>query len=225
MKIKLSLTLLIAVSVFSCSKKDSGPTPTPQADSYLNSKAGSTWNYHSVDNTGSSAASDYTITSTSKDTSINSKSYHVYSDSEGGNQYMNVSGNDYYEFDSLPANLGAAIERLYLKDNAAISANWTQNVNVSIPGSPIPIPFVITNTIAEKGISRTVGTTAYTNVIHVTTTINSTLIPSASLTTAINTYYAPNYGMIENTSVVNLNFAGFVQDLDTQTTLVSADLK
>lgn len=225
MKIKSSLVLLIALFTISCKKDKSNPTPPPAATSYQNVAAGSTWNYHSVDNTGSSAPSDYTITSTSKDTSINSKSYHVYTDSQGGNQYLNVTGNDYYQFDSLPANLGNTIERLYLKDNAAIAANWTQNVSVNIPGSPIPLPVTITNTIAEKGISKTVGATTYTNVIHVSTTIASTLIPTASLTTSIDTYYAPNYGMIENTSVVNLNFIGIVQDLDTQTMLVSADLK
>ena len=225
MKIKFSLVLLIALFVVSCKKDKSNPTPPTTATSYQNVAAGSTWNYHSVDNTGSSAPSDYTITSTSKDTSINSKSYHVYSDSEGSNQYINITGSDYYEFDSLPANLGSAIERLYLKDNAAIAANWTQNVNVNIPGSPIPVPVTITNTIAEKGISRTVGATTYTDVIHVSTAIASTLIPTASLTTSIDTYYAPNYGMIENTSSVSLDFLGIVQDYDTQTTLVSADLK
>ena len=72
--------------------------------------------------------SDYTITSTSKDTSINGRSYHVYNNSAGGNQYLNISGNDYYQYDSL--NLGvvkAVIERLYLKDNAAVGTTWNQS--------------------------------------------------------------------------------------------------
>ena len=77
----------------------------------------------------------------------------------------------------------------------------------------------------EKGISRTVNSTSYSDVIHVSTTISSALIPAASLTTVINSYYAPKYGLIENSSVVHLDFAGIVQDVDTETKLVNATLK
>ncbi len=179
-----------------------------------------------MDNSGSSAATDYTVTSTSRDSLILGKSYHVFNNSTGGNQYLNLSGHDYYEYDSLPAGLGAAaIERLYLKDNAALTTNWAQNLSVAVPGSPIPVPFTIINSIMEKGISRTVNGISYSEVIHVYTTISSLIIPTASLVTNINSYYAPKYGLIENSNIIHLNFAGMVQDLDTQTTLVSAILK
>ncbi len=226
MKIKFSLYLPIVLFAISCQKNDDNPTPPSQADSYYNTAAGSSWNYHSVDNSGATAPSDYTITSTSRDTSINGKSYHVFTNSDGGSQYLFLSGHDYYQFDSLPAGLGAgAIERLYLKDNAVLTTSWSQNLSVAVPGSPIPVPFTITNTIMEKGISRTVNNTSYSDVIRISTTISSALIPAASLTTVIDSYYAPKYGLIENSSVVHLDFAGIVQDLDTETKLVSATLK
>lgn len=226
MKIKLSYLYAIIFICISCKKKGDNSNPPSQADTYLNTAAGSSWNYHVMDNSGSGSATDYTVTSTSRDSSINGKSYHVFNNSAGGNQYLALSGHDYYQFDSLPAGLGTgAIERLYLKDDAALTSNWTQDLSVTIPGSPIPIPFTISNTIMEKGISRTVNSTSYSDVIHVSTTISSTLIPAASLVTNINSYYAPKYGLIENSNMIHLDFAGVVQDLDSQTTLVSATLK
>ncbi len=226
MKIKLSLLSLIVLAVVSCGKDHPDPVSPGPADSYFNTASGSTWNYHSVDNSGLAPATDYTLTSTSRDSSINGKSYHVYTNSSGSNQYLALTGHDYYQFDSLPTGLGAgAIERLYLKDDAAVTGSWVQNLSVTIPGTLIPIPVTITNTIMEKGISRTVNGTAYTDVIHVSTKISSSLIPAASLSTDINSYYALKYGLIENSNVVHLNFSGIVQDLDTETKLVSATLK
>ncbi len=226
MKIKFSLLLVTVLFLISCKKNGGDPAPPAPADTYFNNAAGSSWNYHSVDNSGLTPASDYTITSTSRDTSINGKTYHVYDNSDGGNQYLNISGHDYYEFDSLPAGLGAgAIERLYLKDNLGLSNTWSQDLSVTIPGFPLQVPFTITNNITEKDVTRSVSGTNYSTVIHVTTTIHSSLIPSASLETDIDSYYAPKYGLIENSSVVHLNFSGIVQNLDTHTTLVSATLK
>jgi hypothetical protein len=125
----------------------------------------------------------------------------------------------------LPAGLGTAVfERLYLKDNVNAGATWTQNLSVTVPGSPIPIPITVTYTIAEKGISRTVGSNNYTNVIHVTTSISSALIPSASLTTTIDGYYAEKYGLIENSTVIHLDYLGITEDVNVKTTLVSATI-
>lgn len=223
---KFSLLFAIVFISISCKKNGDDSTPPSQANSYYNTASGSSWNYHVTDNSGTATASDYTITSTSRDSSINGKSYHVFTNSAGGNQYLALSGHDYYQFDSLPAGLGAgAIERLYLKDDAGVTNNWSQNLSVTVPGSPIPVPFTISNTIMEKGISRTVNGNSYSDVIHVSTTISSSVIPAASLVTNINSYYAPKYGLIENSSVVHLDFVGIVQDLDSQTILLDATLK
>ncbi|MEO6638970.1 MAG: hypothetical protein ABIN25_11885 [Ginsengibacter sp.] len=225
MKLKLTASFLSLLVIFSCKKDESSTTP-PAAETYLTTAAGSSWTYHATDNTGAVAASDYTLTATSTDTTIIGKSYHVYTNSAGGNQYMALVGHDYYQFDSLPTGIGGSvIERLYLKDNVAIGTNWTQDFSVNVPGSIIPIPFTVSNSIAESGISRTVNGVPYNDVIHVSTHITSAFIPPASLTTSIDTYYAKKYGMIENTSVVHLDFAGIMQDVNTSTILTSATLK
>ncbi|MDQ2720509.1 MAG: hypothetical protein M3Z26_12235 [Bacteroidota bacterium] len=224
------LFIFISILFFtSCSKKDTSNNPPPTQVSYLNSNFGSTWNYNTNDSSGAAPKSaDYTVTSSSKDTSINSRSYHVYTYSYGGSQYLNISGHDYYQFDSLPGGLQAGVfERLYLKDDMAVGGSWSQNLNitVNVSGLPLQVPLTITNTITEKGISRTVNNINYSNVIHVTTSISSSLIPGTALTSSIDSYYAQKYGLIENTSKINLNYLGISQNVNTQTKLVSSNLK
>lgn len=208
-----------------CKKSGTGNNPQTQ-ETYLNTAAGSSWTYHEKNSSGTTPEnSDYTVTSTSKDTAINGRSYHVYNYSYSGNEYLNVSGHSYYQFDSIPGGLGQIFERLYLKDDAAVGISWKQDISVTIPGILVSIPVTITNNIAEKGISRTANGINYTNVIHVSTGITSTLIPSASITSSINSYYAQKYGLIENTSVVHLDYLGITENVNIETKLLSAVLK
>ena len=139
----------------------------------------------------------------------------------GGNQYLSITGSDYYQFDSLPAGFGTTVfERLYLIDIAPVGISWTQTLSVTLSG--IPVPVTLTYNIAEKGISRTVNGTNYTDVIHVTTSISSTLIQP--LYNNINSYYAKKYGLIETSNIIQLNYMGIVQNVNTETKLVSANL-
>ena len=227
MKIKILLFPAFVLIVSSCKKSESTNTPPAQQDTtYLTTSAGSTWNYHETDASGTTPIDeDYTLTSTSRDTSINGKSYHIFSSSDGSTQYFNVTGHDYYQFDSLPATLGTSVfERLYLKDNVAAATTWSQDINVTLSGVPFPIPIIITYNILEKGISRTVNGTTYTDVIHVATSISSTFIPSTALVTNINGYYAKKYGLIESSTIIQLNYSGIVQNIKIETKLVSANL-
>jgi len=228
MKIKTLLFPAFLLCIISCKKSETTGTPTPPGqDKYITTSPGSVWNYHETDSSDPSDIinTDYTLTSTSRDSSVGGKSYHVYSDSQGGNQYLNITGNDYYQFDSLPEALGSLVfERLYLKDNAPAAASWTQSLSVTLPGVPLPIPVMITNTIAEKGIARTVNGINYTDVIHVNTAISSALIPAAALTTNIDSYFAEKYGLIENTTVIHLDYTGITQDVNTEIKLVTATL-
>jgi hypothetical protein len=228
MKIKTLLFSAFLLFIISCKKSETTPTPTPPGqDKYITTTAGSTWNYHEIDSSDPSdiTSSDFTLTSTDRDSAVGGKTYHIFTNSLGGNQYLNVTGNDYYQFDSLPAAFGNLVfERLYLKDNAAVGASWDQTLNVTLPGVPLPLPVTLTNNIAEKGISRNVNGINYTDVIHVTSTISSSLIPSASLTSSIDSYFAEKYGLIENTNIIHLDYLGIVQDVNIETKLVTATL-
>lgn len=223
----ITLIFCFATILFtSCQKSDPGNTGPQQNETYSNNTSASTWNYHEVNSSsGTPVNSDYTLTSSSTDTAINSKSYHVYKYSYGGSQYLNITGHDYYQYDSIAGGLGQIFERLYLKDDLSQGSTWKQDITVTVPGFIVPIPLTVTNKIAEKGISRIVNSITYINVIHVSTGISTAVIPAASLTSDINSYYAPRYGLIENTSLVQLNYQGITENVNIQTKLVSATLK
>lgn len=220
-----ALLLFSATLIFTaCSKNDSNPDSN-SSGSYINTNAGSTWKYHEDNSSGvTPTSSDYTVTSTSQDSTIKGRKYHVYNYSYGGSQYLAASGHDYYQYDSIPVSGGANVERLYLKDDAAQGATWSQNFDLTISG--IPITLKATNKITEKGISRIVNGQNYSNVTHVSTSLSSALITSG-FTSSIESYYAPNYGMIENTTVIHLDvpLLGLTENVDVTTKLVSADLK
>jgi hypothetical protein len=213
--------LFAATLIFTaCNKNDSNTSGR-----YFNTNAGSSWTYHEDNSSGvTPTSSDYTVTSTSQDSTINGRKYHVYNYSYGGGQYLAASGHNYYQFDSIPIPGGISVERLYLKNDAAQGATWRQNFDLTI--SNIPITLTATNKIIEKGISRTVNGQNYSNVIHVSTDLSSALITSG-LTSNIDSYYAPNFGMIENTTVIHLDvpLLGLAENVDVTTKLVSADLE
>ena len=178
MKIYLVASIICVVVFVSCSKKD-GTVDSP-GTSYLTTSANSTWNYQETDSSlGTPSITNYTITSTNRDTALSNRTYHVYTNTNGGFRFQNVSGNDYYQLDSLPAGLGTSVfERLYLKDNGAINTAWTQTLNVTLPGIPLPVPVTLTNTIVQRDMTRAVSGVSYNNVIHTSTSITSALIPA-----------------------------------------------
>ena len=165
--------------------------------------AGTTWKYQTTNNL-TSAITFNTSTSTNRDSSISGKSYHVFTNSNGTpNEYYNITGTDYWTFRSLGAAFSnLTLEEIYLKDNVA-GTTWSFIINVPISGGPTTVPVTITNTIAEKGIGRTVNGVAYTDVIHITTTIAVPGLPPGSVTTDIQSYYARKSGLIESKNKIS----------------------
>ena len=216
--------LAIVIIISACKKDDTSKNTTPP-DVYVNTATGSSWTYHQTDLTGIKPPSDYTLTSTSNDTTINSRKYHVYEYSYGGSEYLALDGHDYYQYDSIPIKGGINIERLYLNDNASIGDTWKQDFYLNIPNFPLAVPLTLQNKIAEKGISRTVNGKSFSNVFHVTTTLSSLGIPSSALSSNIDSYYAPGYGLIENTTIIQLNYSGFLENINLKTELTSSELK
>jgi hypothetical protein len=225
MNLKSLVIPAILLFFISC-KKTNTPPPVTQAATYLTISAGSSWTFRQIDSSVTVPATvNYTLTSSSQDTTINNKSYHIYNKSTGGFQYLNVTGNDYYQFDSLPSGFGAGVfERLYLKDNAAAGTTWTQNQTVNITNVPFPIPVTLNYNIAEKGITMIINSITYTNVIHVSTTLTSSLIPGSGLTSNINGYYAEKYGLIQSSTKINLNYMGLIQNVNLFVQLTSSTL-
>ncbi len=217
--------IFLSVLAISCSKDGDDEDTTP-AENYLHTTAGSTWNYRTVDNTNPGTPEDYTRTSTSRDTTINGKTYHIYTNSSSGeSEYNGKSGNDYFIYQALPAELGGTNEEnLYLKAGAAVNASWNQTYPIDVSG--FSINAVVTNKIVEKGISKTVNGIAYTNVIHVKTDIAISGIPPGlvTFTTDIHQYYAPRVGLIQSNTKIDVDFMGTIESTDMTTTLQSSNL-
>jgi len=223
---KTSLVFFALLFIFSSCKKDNAPKDNPSNETYVNTNAGSTWTYRQTDMADNNSTSDYTITSTANDTTIDSRKYHVYTYSYGGSRYLGMEGHDYYQYDSIPITGGVNIQRLYLKDNAAKDDTWKQDFNLQIQElQGATIQLTVQNKVVEKGITKTVNGKDYSNVYHVSTSLSSSAIPSTALASTIDSYYAPGYGLIENTTQVELNYLGFVKEVNFKTELTSADLK
>ena len=220
--------LAISAATISCKKDSTTTPPVTDTSKYMSYTANSTWDY-TVTNNITATTLNYTITSTNRDSTINGKAYHVFTNSTGSaNEYYNVTGNDYYTFQSLPTTLGGTpIENIYLKDNAAANTSWDQSYSINVSG--IPLTVKITNTITEKGISMTVNSIVYTDVIHVTTTLQvsalGTPLPAGAVTTDIQTYYAKKYGTIQSKNKITVNYAGLNDKIDEVTILKQAVIK
>lgn len=216
-KIQLPLFVLI-LAIFACKK--SSTTPDAPQEKFMSLSASSTWTYETTSNT---ITIPNTVTSTSRDTSIGGKTYHVFTNSNGSaNDYYNITGSDYYTFRNLTPLGGSPVESIYLKDNAAVGINWSQTVSLTITGVPAPVPVTFTNTITEKGISRTVNGKAYNNVIHITTTLSVTGLPANTFTTDLQFYYAPKVGLIEGK--IKISAPSFSINIDQSTILKTSTI-
>ncbi len=196
MKIAKIASFVILITLFSC-KKDSNTIS--DAKVYMNLAAGNTWTYQ-VTNNLTAGVTTNTVTSTNRDSTITGKSFHVFTNSNGGvNEYYNITGNDYFTFRNLIAIANTTFTNIYLKSNGTTGLSWSQTENITVNiGVPTIIPMTITHTVAGTGLSKMVNAKAYTDVIHITTSISSTALPASALTTDIQSYYAPNYGLIES---------------------------
>jgi hypothetical protein len=220
---------ILTLSVFgiSCQKNADPPTVDPVTPvKYMSLTAGSTWNYELTDNR-TADTTEFTVTAASRDSTINTRPYHVFTNNSGSvNEYYTITGNDYYTYRNLPSALGgASVEYLYLKDNLAVGKSWDQPFPVTFSG--IPLNAVLTNTITEKGITKTVKGIAYKDVIHVTTTLVFTGIPltTSELSTDIQSFYAAKFGLIQSINKINVNFSNITDSTDQQTSLITADIK
>jgi len=209
-KILYGFVISLVFGVVSC-KKDSGGTPAPVK--FLSLTAGNVWNYKFTNNPSTTPVSDnYTVTATNRDTMSNGKKYTVFSNSNGPNEYYNISGSDYYTYRSLQTSfLDTTLEVLYLKDNLGVGGTWEQNIPFSVDflGTPIALTLTFKNKIAQKGISKSVNGITYTDVTDVETTLSLAGSPiPVTLTSDIHYYYAPKVGQIENKTVINLTAVG-----------------
>jgi hypothetical protein len=88
-----------------------------------------------------------------------------------------------------------ASKHIALESNAALGAAWISNVANSYGQN-----FSYVFRVAEKGISRNVFDSTYTNVIHINTAINVTVGSNTTTVGSEDFYYARGIGLIEKDS-------------------------
>ena len=227
------LLLLFITGTIACkTKKDATPTPASSSD-YMPMTTGSEWNYAVTTN---GTPSTYKLTATAKDTLFTSgRTYKVFTNSSGPNEYYFRNGSEYFRYTTLPGLTDQSFELKYLVDNLSVGATWveTKSANVdlsalSIPGIGIvPVTVQITFKIEEKGISHTVDSKTYSDVIRVSDKLKITapdplgeINPSPN---EINYYFAKGVGMVHNTIVFGVTLAGI--NVNSETKLTSYTIK
>lgn len=219
-------TFLICAALFIvlCSgncKKNGGTTP-PGADlgDYQPLTAGSEWNYTTTGTTASgSVNSSFKVSATAKDTSANSRTYKVFTNSSGGNEYYNKSGSDYYRIASF-ASLSQPVDILYLKDNLALGATWTESKSLKISGIPVDVPVNFEFKVEKNKFDTTMDANTYKDVIVIRVKPSSSLAP---VTSDITYYYARKTGLFLNKLAINIPLASI--NVNTVTKLNSYTIK
>jgi hypothetical protein len=168
---------------------------------------GSNWTY-------TSNGTSYKLTLTNRDTVAVGRTYKVLSNSNGANQYQAKVGTEYYRLASLQGIL-PAYDELYLKSDQNVSATWQLIIPIQV--STVTVNVTAKYTIAEKGISKTVQGTNYTDVVHVHQDFSS---PFGNNGTA-DWYYAKGIGLIS--SNVAISFPG--QNFNNTTELTAYEIK
>ena len=195
-------SMVIAGVFSSCQKDISGNVSTP-AVTFSPLTTGSTWTYQT------NGTTTFTLTATSKDTLIISRTYKVLSNSNGPNNYLAVTGNDYYRFGDFPAISTTGVEELYLKGNLAVSGVWTAIQNIT---TPIATTINMGYSIKEKGTTRTVAGKLFSNVTKVRLDLTNAFLGNLG---GGDFYYAQGVGLIENNiaivAVVPLGIPAFNQ--------------
>jgi hypothetical protein len=134
---------------------------------------------------------------------------------------MGKSGNDYYRFGILPGIAPNGFDETYLKDNLGVNGTWTVTQNVTVPGFPVAVQVNLAYTIAEKGVQRVVGGTAFNNVVHVKLNISALTQQGGSG----DFYYSAGVGLIESTVVINANPAFGIPASNQAQTLTNYSIK
>jgi hypothetical protein len=205
--------------VFSSCKKSSDANV---AENYLPTTVGSNWTYKVT--TAGTAVTTVKYTVSNRDTVANARTYAVLTGSNGSSLYNAKTGSDYFTFRAVA---GQGLELLYLKDDKDINGTWNTSQTLTgltgLPGGITSANINIAYIVKEKGTTRTVSGTSYTNVVKVEATLSAAV---AILTLPLGTaefYFSKNIGLIESKILINNATLGF--NIDEKYELQSYEIK
>ena len=200
-----SFSLLFIIIFFSQCKKESTTTiidpPVTVTKDYSPVTSGSTFTYSDSTN---DLVTTFTMTASGTISTLFGKTYSKLTTSDGNTLYRTKSGAKYYQLTSFPAMRSNEFENVYLNDSLPVNSTWTVSFKIlNVLGFPDSLTTVATYKISEKGISRAIQGTLFTNVIHVSLTdvsAYSAVPPSGQLAAGIASgdfYYALVVGLIQ----------------------------
>ncbi len=163
---------------------------TSNSDSYQPITKGSTWAYN-IQLAGTNTPISATITMTGDVRTINGKVYYKGTEvtADGPSDgYFAHTGNVYISRSE------DELDEPYLNDNLPAGATYT--LSITDPASP-SIPAQYLGTIVEKGISKTIGSKTFTNVIHTRTELQYNLGSGFQSSDKNEYYIAKGVGIIE----------------------------
>lgn len=221
MKKLLLPAVILAFGLISCSDDDDNTPGPPDPEPFMDTTAGATRDYRMTSHYPPAAPVDYTLTTTNRDTATATRAYRVFENNNGPNRYYTFTGSDYYTVADIGGPLqGILLESLYLRSNLNEGNTWVENFsNLTVVGLPGTVSGKVTHKIEAKGQTRTVSGEAFTDVIHVSSTIHDIVatvelipgapmnvpIPPEQFSTDVHNYYAPRVGMIENSTIVDVD--------------------
>ncbi|WP_153795971.1 hypothetical protein [Foetidibacter luteolus] len=148
---------------------------------------------------------EYTSKCLDKDSTINNKVYRAVQANMGGIERIGYNcrvNGDYYQYGNL-VNVSTGttdiigLEMLYLKDNMPVGTSWDKTVSLS-NGAVTKMVYSIKN----RGLSKTVNSITYKDVIQVETIATPQLpagspeIPGFDIKSVTNNFFAKNIGLI-----------------------------
>jgi hypothetical protein len=211
---KIILSSLIFSILFSaCKKKDIIVEPAPTGfqwpagtSDYAPNTLGSTFTFET--STGTPAVIDSFTYTVVKDTMINAAKYYKLTSNKPAvasayySNYANgVVTEINYSFNFQGVSI-PVVTQTVLKDNVAVTNSWTDQLNVTIPGVPLPIPVTFTHTLMQKDITKNVLSKDYANAIEVKDVISIPPqiaqiagLPVSSI--QVNNFYGKGVGLIQ----------------------------
>lgn len=203
----IPLLVLMAFAI-ACKKKDDTPPgftwPEGTGD-YAPYTNGSTFVYE-VSTTAPVSVDSFTYTVT-KDTTIDGAKYRKLESSKPALAtplYVNYNNGVRTDI-SYNANISGftvpVIKQTVLKANEAQGAQWSEVLNVNVPGLPVTVPVTFTYTNTQKNFTKNVLGKDYTSAIfakQVATIPNLPILPPGTPTTIIiDNYFGVNAGLIQ----------------------------
>jgi hypothetical protein len=176
--------------------------PPVATGDYFPTTAGSYWSYISSD---PAAATDDTLrnTATSVTYTLNSNQFTLFKSQAGvdtDSLFFSKNSGEYHQFGDLDlagaASNVVAADYIFLKDNVVTGTEWfSPEGDATI--NAVPVKIRLKFTIAAKDVSASIGSTAFNNVIKVTTSEQSQSPAGWTTILTFETWYAKGIGLIK----------------------------